>query len=401
MSWQCIPYTYLQAQGEGFSETSLQETLQSVLSKSKTIPEEFYSKDNLTEFYQYFQFGTTLQPSDQITQIRLSSSQKQEESKRTLSFAEVSRAKTLAQQEKGKGFQAKDHRYGKRCAVSYLKYDQDTHLWKTHRFLLPEAWEPSLLICPKFGTMRNGELLEHTTLAHLIKGTGSGSWQTPTKQDGCGRTYHNQKDGSKRPSLLGQVIQWPTPCKTDYKGSGKTGELRDRLDYAVERGGIKTRQTFPTPCREDYRKRGPNSKQQGVPEVVHKMSYPTPGTTGMSNGTGNCEKANKLHEQGRITDDERKSMRAGNGGQLNPDWVEWLMGWPIGWTSLEPLYSKHFDEWLNANKNNVFPNIQYIPRVVIKTPNRVNRLKAIGNGQVSAVAEVAYNTLLTIINHKD
>ena len=22
------------------------------------------------------------------------------------------------------------------------------------------------------------------------------------------------------------------------------------------------------------------------------------------------------------------------GGQLNPDWVEWLMGFPVGWTSL-------------------------------------------------------------------
>ena len=25
------------------------------------------------------------------------------------------------------------------------------------------------------------------------------------------------------------------------------------------------------------------------------------------------------------------------GGSLNPTWVEWLMGWPIGWTALEPL----------------------------------------------------------------
>ena len=24
------------------------------------------------------------------------------------------------------------------------------------------------------------------------------------------------------------------------------------------------------------------------------------------------------------------------GGQLNPTWVEWLMGFPIGWTDLEP-----------------------------------------------------------------
>jgi len=25
------------------------------------------------------------------------------------------------------------------------------------------------------------------------------------------------------------------------------------------------------------------------------------------------------------------------GGQLNPTWVEWLMGWPPGWTDLKPL----------------------------------------------------------------
>ncbi len=25
------------------------------------------------------------------------------------------------------------------------------------------------------------------------------------------------------------------------------------------------------------------------------------------------------------------------GGQLNPTWVEWLMGWPLGWTDLKPL----------------------------------------------------------------
>ena len=28
---------------------------------------------------------------------------------------------------------------------------------------------------------------------------------------------------------------------------------------------------------------------------------------------------------------------AGNGGKLNPTWVEWLMGWPLGWTDLKPL----------------------------------------------------------------
>jgi hypothetical protein len=25
------------------------------------------------------------------------------------------------------------------------------------------------------------------------------------------------------------------------------------------------------------------------------------------------------------------------GGKINPEWTEWLMGWPIGWTDLKPL----------------------------------------------------------------
>jgi len=32
-------------------------------------------------------------------------------------------------------------------------------------------------------------------------------------------------------------------------------------------------------------------------------------------------------------------------GPLNPAWVEWLMGWPIGWTDLKPLEMAKFREW--------------------------------------------------------
>jgi hypothetical protein len=33
------------------------------------------------------------------------------------------------------------------------------------------------------------------------------------------------------------------------------------------------------------------------------------------------------------------------GGKLNPEWVEWLMGWPMGWTGLQPLETDKFQEW--------------------------------------------------------
>jgi hypothetical protein len=49
----------------------------------------------------------------------------------------------------------------------------------------------------------------------------------------------------------------------------------------------------------------------------------------------------------------RRRLRSGRrnlddvvlGGQLNPDWVEWLMGWPIGWTGLEPLATGRYRRW--------------------------------------------------------
>jgi hypothetical protein len=36
---------------------------------------------------------------------------------------------------------------------------------------------------------------------------------------------------------------------------------------------------------------------------------------------------------------------ASDGGQLNPEWVEWLMGWPVGLTALKPLETDKFHEW--------------------------------------------------------
>jgi len=37
------------------------------------------------------------------------------------------------------------------------------------------------------------------------------------------------------------------------------------------------------------------------------------------------------------------------GGALNPYWVEWLMGWPTGWTALKPLGTGKFRQWLDSH----------------------------------------------------
>ena len=54
----------------------------------------------------------------------------------------------------------------------------------------------------------------------------------------------------------------------------------------------------------------------------------------MCGGSANYQRLNEMEEAGVISAEERRSMAAGNGGQLNPTWVEWLMGFPLGWTDL-------------------------------------------------------------------
>ena len=113
---------------------------------------------------------------------------------------------------------------------------------------------------------------------------------------------------------------------------------------------------WPTPTASDWKGRGPNSKQQGLPEIVKLFPTPTatanmdspnerkkwpwvfgptPVTGKMAGGTGAMAKIKQMMEQGLITKDEYLGITAGNGGRLNPTWVEWLMGFPIGWTALE------------------------------------------------------------------
>jgi len=75
---------------------------------------------------------------------------------------------------------------------------------------------------------------------------------------------------------------------------------------------------------------------------------------------------------------------------LNPDWVELLMGWPRGWTSLEPLSSLgEWGDWPDDWEDGT-------PRTVAKgvVPDRAKRLRAIGNGQVPKCAAEAFQSMV-------
>ncbi len=77
-----------------------------------------------------------------------------------------------------------------------------------------------------------------------------------------------------------------------------------------------------------------------------------------------------------------------NPAPLNPEWVEWLMGVPCGWTDPELPNARlgPLPSWESE------PN--GIPRIAHGVPARADRIRALGNGLVPQVAAYVLNELL-------
>jgi len=90
-------------------------------------------------------------------------------------------------------------------------------------------------------------------------------------------------------------------------------------------------------------------------------------------------------------DRNTKPLNAEVGEPLNPTWVEWLMNWPMGWTSLLMLPRENFDAFFSPAWWETEP--LNIPRTSNNTPDRVARLRCIGNGQVPSVVKLAWEIL--------
>ena len=68
---------------------------------------------------------------------------------------------------------------------------------------------------------------------------------------------------------------------------------------------------LPTPVTQDFKKRGPNSQQQGIGDLVYELA----------NGS-------------RDSEEVRKSGAAGKTSRLSPLFTEEMMGFPLMWTAL-------------------------------------------------------------------
>ena len=99
---------------------------------------------------------------------------------------------------------------------------------------------------------------------------------------------------------------------------------------------------LPTPDCSD--RRSMKSKQWGLSNYIKAGLWPTPRQSEWK-GTGPVGSKSQQH----MKDRNYLCAVLETGGQLNPTWVEWLMGWPLGWTDLKPLEMDKFQAWLEQH----------------------------------------------------
>lgn len=138
---------------------------------------------------------------------------------------------------------------------------------------------------------------------------------TPTTRDHKGGgTATVRSDGKVRNDMLDWVAEsWPSPTVADSRASASAtaGGAETRVGYTPGVNLTDAIVLWSTPRSSDGEKGGPNQAfgAGGVPLPAQATSF---------------HQAHPTYPVGQTSSHPRRS--------LNPLFVEWLMGWPPGWT---------------------------------------------------------------------
>lgn len=201
-----------------------------------------------------------------------------------------------------------------------MKYDPNTSSWKTHQCLSSEDLPLSSVTLPRWGMMRAGVCWERIMSERRIKEIASGFWPTPTVHGNHNRSGLSAKSGD---GLATSVNSWPTPRASPNEN----------------------RQSKLTPSQ--------NQGRHGMSLGAAVNNWPTPVAT-EGKDCGSEWKNLAPHDNGgriqrRIATlggiETQQTKRA----LLNAAWVEWLMGWPIGWTDCAVSAMGKSQQWRDSH----------------------------------------------------
>jgi DNA (cytosine-5)-methyltransferase 1 len=306
---------------EYLGDTSL-DGEQSAPLNGNPIQLAYCAPDKMTDFSRLSRFGMTYKPlmADRGEEL-------------LMSYLAAFHAKTSAQQEKAQELMENEAECGEKWRASFTRYDPDSSLWRTHQCSLLGGLDEFLETWPQWGLMRDGECWEQQMLAQTIRGTESGL--LPNGVDSFHTPNTTGLDGvsNSRKALKQRQETWPTPRSFSAMAATITPESAWNEKRKANLETIVGQRLWPTPTSHMAKETNCLSEHnRNTPTLTAQVNWPTPRTKRMCGGSGSWDLLNK-----NTTKEEARQMGAGNGGKLNPMWVEWLMGWPLGWTDLKPL----------------------------------------------------------------
>ena len=224
----------------------------------------------------------------------------------------------------------------RRSNASSTNADPGASSWKTSReSFLPGFEEPQrqAYSCMSWTdwrlevTRRRGDCSARRNAAHRTDATASSSlrWPTATVGDSMGTrnaTANRTKGGHHSGTTLTDAITiWPTPtAHLAQEGAYPAEFTRNTISLTAMAQPI---ENWPTPT---------------TAEAGKISNRPNKGQIGLSNHPsiqGECTREPLNKSRGGQQDQDRSSTIGKSQGQLNPAWVEQLMGLPPGWTDLD------------------------------------------------------------------
>jgi hypothetical protein len=272
-----MSWLFSRALVEEYLEANSLDGEQSVPLNGNPIPQAYCAPDKMTDFSRLSRFGMTYKP---LTGTR--------GEELLMLYREGFHAKTSAQQEKAQGLTESAAGCGEKWHASFAKYDPDTSLWRTAQCSLLGGLDEFSETWPQWGLMRDGECWEQRTLEQTIRGTEFGLLPNGVDSFHTPNTTGLDGGSNSRSALKKRQEMWPTPCLPGNGGTNGKSKMKQML------------KKWPTPLSTEYR-------------------------------------ANRVKRENHHNGLTQAVLATQNGGSLNPMWVEWLMGWLLGWTDLKPL----------------------------------------------------------------
>lgn len=221
--------------------------------------------------------------------------------------------------------------------------------------------------------MRSGHAYQRPTSAPPNSGNGSGSWPTATAADSRSSGGNPNTTGTHGTTLTDRAVRmWPTPDASVINDGEQAETFLARQAALRERHGNNGMGTplamavklWPTPKASeggpDYAKdeRGlkpGGSRSLSLPTVASLWATPqardTKGPfTGHRNGGKDLLGQARAFPSGH-PDPTTPKPRSPDAMVLNPPFVEWLMGWPTGWTDCTRSATASYRSWLRVHSS--------------------------------------------------